>query len=67
MGAAYISQQYLQNVLGYSTIQAGAAILPAGVFMVARRSALGQARRGSTDRAQTLLSGQAFAPRLPSS
>ena len=34
MGAAYISQQYLQNVLGYSTIQAGAAILPAGVFMV---------------------------------
>ena len=34
MGAAYISQQYLQNVLGYSTLAAGAAILPAGIFMV---------------------------------
>ena len=34
MGAAFISQQYLQNVLGYSTLEAGAAILPAGIFMV---------------------------------
>ena len=34
MGAAFVSQQFLQNVLGYSTIEAGAAILPAGVFMV---------------------------------
>jgi len=34
MGAAFISQQYLQNVLGYSTLQAGASILPAGVAMV---------------------------------
>ena len=34
MGAAFISQQYLQNVLGYSTLDAGAAILPAVVFMV---------------------------------
>ncbi len=34
MGAAFISQQYLQNVLGYSSIEAGAAILPAVVFMV---------------------------------
>ena len=34
MGAAYISQQYLQNVLGYSTLEAGAAIIPAGLFMV---------------------------------
>ena len=34
MAAAFVSQQYLQNVLGYSTIQAGAAILPAVVFMV---------------------------------
>ena len=41
MGAAFVSQQYLQNVLGYSTIEAGAAILPAVVFMiiVAPRSA----------------------------
>jgi MFS family permease len=34
MGAAYLSQQYLQNVLGYSTIEAGAAIIPAGISMV---------------------------------
>ena len=34
MGAAFISQQYLQNVLDYSTFEAGTAILPAAVFMV---------------------------------
>ena len=34
MGAAFISQQYLQNVLSYSTLGAGAAFLPAIVFMV---------------------------------
>ena len=40
MGAAFISQQYLQNVLGYSTIEAGAAIIPAALMvLVAPRSA----------------------------
>src|SRR5262249_10563283 len=41
MGAAFVSQQYLQNVLGYSSVEAGSAILPAVVFMilVAPRSA----------------------------
>src|SRR5262245_37764705 len=34
MGSALISQQFLQNVLGYSTVASGAAILPAVVFMV---------------------------------
>ncbi|HEU5065690.1 MAG TPA: MFS transporter [Gaiellaceae bacterium] len=34
MGCAFVSQQYLQNVLDYSTLQAGAAFLPAVVFMV---------------------------------
>ncbi len=34
MGAMFIGQQYLQNVLGYSTVEAGAAILPAVIFMV---------------------------------
>jgi DHA2 family multidrug resistance protein-like MFS transporter len=41
MAAAFVSQQYLQNVLGYSTLEAGAAFLPAVIFMilVAPRSA----------------------------
>jgi EmrB/QacA subfamily drug resistance transporter len=34
MGAMFVGQQYLQNVLGYSTLQAGASILPAAAFMV---------------------------------
>ncbi|WP_106813904.1 MFS transporter [Microbacterium timonense] len=34
MGAMFIGQQYLQNVLGYSTLESGFAILPAAVFMV---------------------------------
>lgn len=34
MGTMYISQQYLQNVLGYSTLAAGSAALPAAVVMV---------------------------------
>jgi EmrB/QacA subfamily drug resistance transporter len=59
MGAAFINQQYLQNVLGYSTIEAGAAILPAVVFMVlvAPRSAK---LVGSLGSRATLLAGQAF-------
>jgi MFS transporter, DHA2 family, multidrug resistance protein len=41
MGILFINQQYLQNVLGYDTLQAGAAILPAALLMivVAPRSA----------------------------
>jgi MFS transporter, DHA2 family, multidrug resistance protein len=34
MGAMFIGQQYLQIVLGYSTLEAGAAILPGAIFMV---------------------------------
>jgi MFS transporter, DHA2 family, multidrug resistance protein len=34
MGAAFVGQQFLQNVLGYSTLEAGASILPAVVCMV---------------------------------
>ncbi len=34
MGAMFIGQQFLQDVLGYSTVQAGFAILPAAIFMV---------------------------------
>jgi DHA2 family multidrug resistance protein-like MFS transporter len=59
MGAAYVSQQFLQNVLHYSTLDAGAAILPAGVFMVlvAPRSAKLVHEGGSR---RTLLSGQSL-------
>ena len=46
MGAMFIGQQFLQNVLGYSTLEAGAAILPADRVHGPRRAALGQARRG---------------------
>jgi MFS transporter, DHA2 family, multidrug resistance protein len=34
MASAFVGQQFLQNVLGYSTISAGAAILPAALMMV---------------------------------
>jgi EmrB/QacA subfamily drug resistance transporter len=34
MAALFIGQQYLQNVLGYSTVKAGASILPMAVMMV---------------------------------
>ncbi len=59
MGSAFISQQYLQNVLGYTTFQAGAAILPAIVFMilVAPRSAKLVGSRGART---TLLLGYVF-------
>ena len=41
MAAMFIGQQFLQNVLGYTTLEAGAAILPAivGMVIVAPRSA----------------------------
>jgi MFS transporter, DHA2 family, multidrug resistance protein len=34
MGAMFIGQQFLQNVLGYSTLDAGLSILPAALCMV---------------------------------
>ncbi len=34
MGAMFIGQQFVQNVLGYSTLQAGLAILPGAVGMI---------------------------------
>jgi MFS family permease len=59
MGAAFVSQQYLQNVLGYSSVEAGSAILPAVVFMVlvAPRSAKLVESRGARF---TLLCGYVF-------
>jgi MFS transporter, DHA2 family, multidrug resistance protein len=59
MGAAFVSQQYLQNVLGYDTLAAGAAFLPAVIFMilVAPRSAKLIETRGARF---TLLLGYVF-------
>jgi MFS transporter, DHA2 family, multidrug resistance protein len=59
MAAMFIGQQFLQNVLGYSTLKAGTAIIPAAVCMVlvAPRSAVLVERRGSRF---TLLVGYAF-------
>jgi DHA2 family multidrug resistance protein-like MFS transporter len=59
MAAMFIGQQFLQNVLGYSTLQAGAAILPAVFLMVlvAPRSAKLIEARGSRF---TLLTGYVF-------
>jgi MFS transporter, DHA2 family, multidrug resistance protein len=34
MGAMFVGQQFLQNVLGYSTLDAGASIMPAAFVMV---------------------------------
>src|SRR6185437_10804261 len=34
MAAMFVGQQFLQNVLGYSTLEAGASILPAALLMV---------------------------------
>ena len=47
MGAMFVGQQFLQNVLGYSTFEAGLAILPAAALHGAGRAALGQARRST--------------------
>jgi EmrB/QacA subfamily drug resistance transporter len=59
MGAMFIGQQFVQNVLGYSTLEAGLAILPgaAGMILVAPQSAKLVESRGSRF---TLLLGFAF-------
>ncbi|KAA0232227.1 MAG: Multidrug resistance protein Stp [Acidimicrobiales bacterium] len=59
MAAMFIGQQFLQNVLGYSTIDAGLSILPAAVLMVliAPRSAKLVDARGARF---TLLTGYVF-------
>jgi hypothetical protein len=59
MGAMFIGQQFLQNVLDYSTVESGAAILPAAIFMVifAPRSAKLVETKGARF---TLLIGYAF-------
>ncbi len=59
MGAIFIGQQFLQDVLGYSTIKAGLANLPQAFFMVAVAPASAKliVSRGSRF---TLLAGYVF-------
>src|SRR3954451_7433344 len=59
MGAMFIGQQFLQNVLDYSTLDSGLAILPAAILMVivAPRSAKLIETRGAR---LTLLIGYLF-------
>jgi DHA2 family multidrug resistance protein-like MFS transporter len=59
MAQAFVSQQFLQNVNGYSTLEAGAAALPVALVMVvvAPRSAKLVDARGARF---TLLSGYVF-------
>jgi DHA2 family multidrug resistance protein-like MFS transporter len=59
MGAMFVGQQFLQNVLGYSTFEAGLSILPAAALMVvvAPRSAKLVEARGAR---VTLLTGYFF-------
>jgi EmrB/QacA subfamily drug resistance transporter len=59
MGAMFVGQQFLQNVLGYSTFEAGLSILPAALCMVlvAPRSAKIVEARGARF---TLLFGYVF-------
>ena len=59
MGAMYIGQQFMQNVLGYSTVDAGLAILPAAFAMVivAPRSAKLVDKQGAR---ATMLTGYVF-------
>ena len=60
MGAAFISGQYLQNVLGYSTIEAGAAILPGASVHGGRGAPRSAKLVGSQGSRNTLLLGQFF-------
>jgi MFS family permease len=59
MGSMFVGQQFLQDVLGYDTLEAGASILPAALLMVivAPRSAKLVERQGARF---TMLVGYAF-------
>lgn len=59
MGALFVGQQYLQNILGYSTLEAGLAVIPsaAGLLVCSPLSARLLNARGSRT---TMLTGYAF-------
>ncbi|WP_243227768.1 MFS transporter [Microbacterium sp. CIAB417] len=59
MGAMFVGQQFLQNILGYDTLEAGLAVVPAaaGLLIAAPVSARMVTTRGSRT---TMLAGYAF-------
>ncbi len=59
MAAMFVGQQFLQNVLGYTTLQAGSAMLPAAAAMVVV-APLSARLIGSHGARFTLLVGYAF-------
>lgn len=60
MGGMFIGQQFMQNVLGYSPIEAGAAVLPMAIGMVGMAPVSARLVTGLGSRV-TLLIGFAFA------
>jgi DHA2 family multidrug resistance protein-like MFS transporter len=60
MGGMFIGQQFMQNVLGYSPIEAGAAVLPMAIGMVGMAPVSARLIAGLGSRV-TLLIGFAFA------
>src|SRR5208282_4931126 len=60
MGAMFVGQQFLQNVLGYSTLEAGLAILPGVVLMVLTAPNSARLVNNARGARVTLLTGYAF-------
>ena len=60
MGGLFIGQQFMQNVLGYSPVEAGAAVLPMAIGMVGMAPVSARLVTGIGSRL-TLLIGFAFA------
>ena len=59
MGTMYIGQQFLQNVLGYSTLASGASVIPMSIAMVAV-AALSARMVGNLGSRLTLMIGYLF-------
>jgi MFS family permease len=59
MGTMYIGQQFLQNVLGYSTLASGASVIPMSIAMVAV-AALSARMVGDLGSRLTLMVGYLF-------
>ncbi len=65
MAAMFIGQQFLQNVLGYDTLEAGAAILPAVILMVIVAPRSAKLDRGPWFEVHPALRLRLLLPRVP--